>query len=109
MRTFVVVAIAAMAASMPAVAEGPSVRASQDVGGYGGDSSYGIYLAQEVDLSFEASRARLVAVGYTDVRRMKDAALYLWAFDSEGSEVLLVVNPQNGEIDETHYVHMMDE
>lgn len=94
MRTLAVVALAATMLSLPAVAE---------------DGGAGTFVGQEVDVSFAASKARLKAEGYRGVKQVDGDALYLSAFDPQGSEVLLTISPQTGEIDTTDYVHPMDE
>ncbi len=78
------VSVAAAMLSVPAVAEEGSYR--------------GAFVGQEVDVSYEASRARLVAVGYDQVGMLNGDALHLTAVDPQGQEVVLSVNPQTGEI-----------
>lgn len=94
MRTLAVVAVAVTMLSLPAVAE---------------DGRAGTFVGNEVDVSFAASRARLMSEGYRNVKRVNGDALHLSAFDPEGSEVLLTMDPQSGEIDSADYVHAMDE
>ena len=98
MRTLVTVTVAATMLNLPAFAENEA-----DLQGAGS------FVGREVDVSFEASRLRLEAHGYRNVKRVNGDALHLAAFDPQGSEVLLTVSPQSGEIDSTVYVNSMDQ
>jgi len=83
MRILLPVAIAAMVA-LPAVAEDADVGAPMFVG-------------QEIDTSFETSRSRLTAQGYSEIEMENGSPYHLTARDPEGSEVLLTIDPQSGE------------
>jgi len=85
MRTLFMVPVAAAMLSLPAFAEDEPYR--------------GALVGQEIDVSYEASRARLVAVGYDQVAPLNGDALHLSAVDPQGQEVVLSVNPQTGEIE----------
>jgi hypothetical protein len=87
MRRLLGVAFAATMLSLPAVAE---------------DGSLGKALVgEEIDVSYEASRARLVAEGYQQVSQVNGSALHLKALDPQGSAVVLTLSPHTGEIDQT--------
>jgi hypothetical protein len=67
--------------------------------------------AQEVmpaDVSFEASKARLLAEGYYDVHMQDDYQLNLSARDSEGREVFFTVDGITGEIGSPEYDYSKD-
>jgi hypothetical protein len=91
MRSLLGLAVAATMLSLPVIAE---------EGSYGGS-----LVGQEIDVSYEASRARLVAEGYDQVSQVNGSALHLKAIDPQGAAVRLTVNPQSGEID----AHALDE
>lgn len=95
MRISVIVAIAAATIAMPAIAEDES-------------DAYRLGSGVEADTSYEASRMRLMANGYRDVRMVEGDAMRVSAYDREGSEALLRINPQDGEILSSEYVYSMD-
>jgi hypothetical protein len=71
------------------------------LGGANGVSNLGVsaWGGDEVDVSYEASRARLIAAGYRDVERVNGDPLKLRAYDPNDAEVLLSIDPQSGEFD----------
>jgi hypothetical protein len=83
MRILLLVAVAAIVA-LPAVAEDA-------------DGSTLMFVGQEVDTSFEASRSRLIAQGYSEIEMENGSAYHLKAHDPEGTEVLLAIDPRSGE------------
>jgi hypothetical protein len=83
MRILLLVAVAAIVA-LPAVADDADGGASMFVG-------------QEVDTSFEVSRSRLTAQGYSEIEMENGSAYHLMAHDPEGTEVLLAIDPRSGE------------
>jgi len=83
MRILLLVAVAAIVA-LPVVAEEADVGALMFVG-------------QEVDTSFEASRSRLTAQGYSEIETENGSPYHLMARDPDGAEVLLTIDPQSGE------------
>lgn len=91
-RIVVAIAIAAAMQIMPAAAE----------------NEHGI-AGEEIDTSFEASQTRLTGDGYSEIKMVNNDPYRLAAYDREGSEVLLTINPQSGEIDTIDYVHPMDQ
>jgi len=95
MRFSVIVAVAAATIAMPAIAEDES-------------DAYRLVSGVDADTSFEATRMRLLANGYRDVRMVEGDAMRLSAYDREGSEVLLKINPQDGEILSSEYRYSMD-
>lgn len=97
MSKLLMVALAGTMLSLPAVAEEGSFDAVQVT-----------FAGYETDVSYGASRARLTGQGYHQIRQTNGSPLHLSAFDPQGSEVLLTVDPQTGEIDSA-YVHAMDE
>jgi hypothetical protein len=85
MRTFLLAAITTTVLILPAAAEVAEVRPF-------------LFASQEVDTSFEASRARLEAQGYSEIEMIDGSAYRLGALDRDGAEVRLTINPQNGEV-----------
>ncbi|MEQ9814888.1 MAG: hypothetical protein RLO50_19080 [Azospirillaceae bacterium] len=73
------------------------------------DGSGDVYLGSETDVSFEISRDRLAAAGYNSARMVNGNPLFLSAFDMDGSEVELSVNPVDGVFTIIRYVHFMDQ
>lgn len=69
--------------------------------GANGFSNGGVsaWVGEEVDVSYEATRARLIAAGYRDLEPVNGDALKLKAHDPADSEVLLSINPRTGEVD----------
>lgn len=93
MKILSIVAIAATMLSLSVAAEHSGV-----------DSSVG----KEVDVSFEVSKARLIAEGYHSIRMQNGDPQRLLAFNTEGSEVLVTISSQTGEISSTEYAQAMD-
>ena len=62
----------------------------------------------EIDVSFEVLQARLMGEGYNSIKMVNANPLQLSAFDREGSEVFLSINPQTGETDSTEYARWVD-
>lgn len=93
MRKFLAVAVAAMALSLPAVAETD-----------GADP----FLGEEIDVSFEASQTRLISDNYRNVTMLNGNALQLLALDPQDSQVQLTISPLSGEIDSSTYDYEMD-
>lgn len=52
--------------------------------------------------------AMLAEDGYTSIRAVDGKETRLIAFDTDGSEVLLTMHPDNGTVRATDYVHPMD-
>lgn len=52
--------------------------------------------------------AKLMNAGYTDIRMVSEDSGYIVAFDSQGSEVLLLVDPLKHVVMTSTYVHMGD-
>ncbi|MEM7024917.1 MAG: hypothetical protein AAF637_20405 [Pseudomonadota bacterium] len=82
------------------------VLAEEENGLANGRPSVGVWGGEEVDVSYEASRARLHAAGYSDVQQVDGDALRLKALDRQGTPVLLSINPQDGEIESAAHVNV---
>ena len=93
MKILSIVAIAAMTLSLPVVAEHSGLNAPA---------------GQEIDVSFEVSKARLMSEGYSSIRMNNGDPLRLLAFNTEGSEVFVTISSQTGAISSTEYAHAMD-
>ena len=93
MKILSIVAIAAMTLSLPVAAEYSGLNAPA---------------GQEIDVSFEVSKARLMSEGYSSIRMNNGDPLQLLAFNTEGSEVFVTISSQTGEISGTEYAHAMD-
>jgi len=89
-------ALAVSMITLPAAAEVTAPLGGANGVSNGGVSAWG---GDEVDVSYEATRARLIAAGYRDVERVNGDALKLKAHDPADSEVLLSINPRTGEVD----------
>jgi hypothetical protein len=83
MRNVLMISVAATMLSLPALAE---------------DGSAFAYAGHEIDVSYEVSRSRLRAAGYSQVGQASADGLRLKAVDPQGQEVQLAVSPQTGEI-----------
>jgi len=92
----------ALAASMLTFSVAAEETASLGSANGFSNASVNAWGGEEVEVSYEASRARLIAAGYREVVQMNGDALKLTAFDPKGAEGLLSINPQTGEVDAAH-------
>jgi len=71
------------------------------LGGANGFSNGGVssWSGEEIDVSYEATRVRLIAAGYREVEQVNGDALKLKAYDPKDGQVLLSIDPQTGEVD----------
>lgn len=65
-------------------------------------------LGEEVDLSQSVVSATLRHAGYRQIHFMKRNEFSVSAFDREGSEVILQIDPRTGGILTSRFVHDMD-
>lgn len=70
------------------------------------DAEKQVYAEQQVDTSFEVTRDRLEAMGYSELRMVNNNAYYLDGYDREGSEVLLRIDGTTGELVSSTYPGM---
>ncbi|MBM2320917.1 MULTISPECIES: hypothetical protein [Marivita] len=58
---------------------------------------------------FDSVAAKLLMAGYRDIHMVDQERFTLAAFDSDGSEVLIVVHPTSRQILRQSFVHSSDE
>ncbi len=57
---------------------------------------------------WDFTSAKLMNDGYTQIRMVSEASRYMVAFDPEGSEVLLLIDPKKHAVLSSTYVHPGD-